>query len=255
MCLSNQFYISKYKHFIKRNFSIIIPTFNSLVHLKKCVKSIIEQEYQDYEVWIIDGNSSDGTQNFCSTLPSNFNTISEKDTGIYNAMNKGIDRAIGDWLYFMGADDVLWSNDVLSTIAKQSITTEKIILGDIIMEDQLSSSNPKRRSSDFSSILWLKNSVHHQGAFYHKDLFINYRYDEKLKVLSDYKFNLKLYKAHITFTKVNKTIACCGNNGISKKYNWSLYKEEISFKVNASHLIFWPFFFKVALLKFLFKKF
>lgn len=219
------------------------------------MQSIIEQEYENYEVWIIDGGSNDGSQDFFKTLPKLFNTVSEKDSGIYNAMNKGIDRSSGEWLYFMGADDVFYTNDVLSTIAKQSITTEKVILGNIMMEDQLLTSNPKMLSSDFSRMLWLKNTVHHQGAFYHKDLFIDTRYDETLKVLSDYKFNLKLYQENIAFAKANKTIACCGNNGISKRYNWSLYKEEISVKVKASNIIFWPFFFKIGVLKFLFKKF
>jgi len=219
------------------------------------VQSIISQDSEDYEVWIIDGDSNDGSQEFFKTLPNTFNILSEKDNGIYNAMNKGIDRSKGDWLYFLGADDVLYSDNVLSTVAKQSITTEKIILGDIIMEDQQSSPNPKKQSSDFSRVLWLKNAVHHQGAFYHKDLFINYRYDEKLKVLSDYKFNLKLYKENIAFAKANKTIACCGNNGISKTYNWPLYKEEISLKVKASHIVFAPFFFAIGVFKFFFKKF
>lgn len=164
-------------------------------------------------------------------------------------MNKGIDRASGNWLYFMGADDVLSDPSVLSKVAAQITNDHQVLLGAILMKG-----NVKRLPSDYKRILWIKNTIHHQGVFYNKDIFVDNQYDNKLEVLADYKLNLNLYKNNISFKKIDQVIAICGNQGISKNYRWSLYKEEISLKVESSHKIFWLFFFKIAVLKFLFKK-
>ena len=74
------------------------------------------QRFTDYEVWIIDGASTDGTQEYLKTLDQRFNFISEEDSGIYNAMNKGIEKSKGEWLYFLGADDKFLSNQKLRIV-------------------------------------------------------------------------------------------------------------------------------------------
>ncbi len=199
-------------------------------------------------MWIIDGGSTDGTLHYLKTLTLPFNYISEEDTGIYDAMNKGIDRAGGEWLYFMGADDVFYNTRVLETVAASIQPDVKIILGKIV-------SGKKVLDSTFSSLLWIKNSVPHQGAFYSKELFNNARYDTSFKVLADYKFNVGLYKEKTPCKKIDLIIAACGADGISKKYSWTLYKEDIRLKVEESTVLLWPLFFKLASLKYLLKKF
>src|SRR5688572_7883253 len=100
-------------------FSIIIPTFNSSLTLRACLDSIAGQTFKNYEVIIMDGLSEDNTiqlaNNYRSSLP-NLRVISEKDYGIYDAMNKSIKIAKGSWLYFMGSDDFFYDRGVLENI-------------------------------------------------------------------------------------------------------------------------------------------
>ena len=104
-------------------FSIIIPTFNSEKTLDIALSSIVVQSYQNFEVLIIDGLSTDSTIDIAKKHQKVFPNIkikSEKDNGIYDAMNKGIALAKGEWLYFMGSDDSLYNDDVLNQICKNS---------------------------------------------------------------------------------------------------------------------------------------
>ncbi len=248
ICYRNLFINSKIKFLI--TLSIVIPTLNNYALLQKCVDSIANQSFKNFEVWIIDGGSTDGTLEFLESLPSRFKYISETDTGIYNAMNKGVVRAAGEWLYFLGADDILNSNEVLSVVNHHFNGENKILLGNIRMDSTV---NKKILHSSFNYMLWIKNSIHHQGAFYHKSIFENRRYDESLKVLADYKLNLELLKAQLPHKQIDKTIARCGTHGISKKYNWSLYQEEIRLKKELSSNILGPLFFVLGFLKYSYK--
>ncbi|WP_261374538.1 glycosyltransferase [Dokdonia sp. Hel_I_53] len=233
-----------------------MPAWNQLALLKKCVDSIMNQSFTEYEVWIIDGNSTDGSKEYLKLLPSQYKWISENDTGIYEAMNKGIKRSKGDWLYFLGTDDVLYDTEVFSKASKHFNSNDKVVLGSIVMNDQsnsLKTNNHRVLSSNLTRLLWFKNTVHHQGAFYHKNVFENNMYDESLKVLGDYKINLKLFIEKKSFKKIDLIIAKCGNNGISKKYNWSLYKEEIAIKSELSSFVIRPFYLVIAFLKYCYK--
>ncbi|SNR16818.1 Probable transmembrane protein of unknown function. Putative glycosyl transferase, group 2 family protein [Tenacibaculum jejuense] len=211
--------------------------------------SIQAQSYTNFEVWIIDGASADGTIDFLKTLPPQFHFISEKDNGIYDAMNKGIDLANGEWLYFMGADDKLFFNLTLASIFSSNDFDDKnLIIGNITY--------PKNQNfySSFSSKLWIKNTLHHQSVFYKKILFRNIKYDTSFKVLADYHFNLYLFRNKVNHIKINETIAICGAEGISKNYNWNLYKEDIRLKIKNSNILFAIFFWTLGISKYLFRK-
>ena len=100
-------------------FSIIIPTFNAGKTLSFCLDSVLIQSFQDFEILIIDAVSSDNTMSIVEEYAA-ANTaitwISEKDKGIYDAMNKSISLAKGEWLYFLGSDDKLYDAEVLKKI-------------------------------------------------------------------------------------------------------------------------------------------
>lgn len=235
-------------------FSIIIPTYNNLRCLRKCLVSIKKQTFIDFDVWVIDNASSDGTYEFVESLGAPFNVISENDVGIYNAMNKGIINSSGEWLYFMGADDLLYDTDVLAKVVNTRRSTEKVILGNVtfdLIPNESKHLNIKR--SKFSKMLWFKNTIHHQGTFYKRDIFKNNFYDESYSVLADYKLNLELFRKKIASINTNILIAHCGDQGISKKFNWSLYKEDIRLKTEVSSGIFKPFFWAIGVFKYLMK--
>src|SRR5215216_6167566 len=97
--------------------SIIIPTYNSEKTLSCCLQSVLNQTFKDFEILIIDGLSSDNTINVIKGYNnSKIRVYSEKDKGIYDAMNKGIEKSAGEWLYFLGSDDQFFNEYVLEAI-------------------------------------------------------------------------------------------------------------------------------------------
>ena len=240
--------------------SIIIPSYNNLELLKKCVLSIENQTYKGYEVWVVDKLSSDGTLDYLKTLTSPFNWVSEKDNGIYDAMNKGISFAKNDWLYFMGADDVLYNENVLADVFVEPIENQfKLVIGSI-KYDLKKGDNVFTHTKEglvkpsWSMKLWVKNSVHHQGVFYRRALFSNRVYEIKYKILADHALNLSLFLKKIEVKKTHTIIALCGTAGFSKTYDKEMYREEVQLKVDKSYVLLKPLFALIGLLKYIFKK-
>src|SRR5690606_10153742 len=105
--------------------SIIIPTYNSAKTLRQALTSVVGQTYKKIEVLIIDGCSNDDTlvivQSYAAE-DSRLKWVTEPDNGIYDAMNKGIQLAKGEWLYFLGSDDKLHDEYVLEKIFQNSLS-------------------------------------------------------------------------------------------------------------------------------------
>ena len=220
--------------------------------MQKTIYSIKNQTFKNYEVWIIDGGSNKESINYLDTLKSPIFYQSEKDNGIYNAMNKGVSLSLGEWIYFLGSGDVLHDDYVLENLFLKNYSEDNsIVYGNInyFSKNELVSVF----NSKWNHLFWLKNTLHHQSAFYRRNLFTNRKFDENFKVLADYDFNLNLFKSRINSQKVNLKIANCNYKGISKNYNWNLYKEDYLLKVKNSHLVFFPFFYLLSLIKFLLK--
>lgn len=227
--------------------------------MKKTIDSIKKQTFTNYEVWIIDGNSAKETQEFLSKLPAPFFYQSKKDKGIYDAMNKGVSLSKGEWLYFLGAGDFFKEDSTLTTISTYFEMSVDVILGNIEYDVSTFDTIPQKKktklfNSKLSSLLWIKNTLHHQSLFYNRNIFTNFTYNTQYKVLADYDLNLKLFKVKPLTVKVNETIAICDVDGVSKNYNWSMYKEEIILKTKNSSIFCLPFFFLLGFIKFLIRK-
>ena len=109
--------------------SIIIPCFNSAATIEKTLQSIAEQSYKNFEVIVVDGESQDNTLALVKQYSGLVNlVISEEDTGIYDAMNKGIDNARGSYVIFLGSDDTFYSTESLSQMAAH-LTENKVYYG------------------------------------------------------------------------------------------------------------------------------
>ncbi len=215
--------------------------------MQKTIDSIKNQTFKDFEVWIIDGDSSQETQEYLSELKAPFFYQSESDKGIYDAMNKGISLSKGEWFYFLGAGDLLENENILNLVSNKLNLNLDILYGNIRYDTT-------KFTSKFSSLLWIKNTLHHQSVFYNKKLFIKINYEISYKVLADYDFNLNLYCKNINAEKIDAIISNCDKNGISKDYNWSLYKEELKLKSVRMNSVFFPLFFILVAFKFIFRK-
>jgi glycosyltransferase involved in cell wall biosynthesis len=240
--------------------SIIIPSYNAVENLKNCILSIQKQTFVNYEVIIIDNASTDGTLTYLKKLKPPFYWVSKPDKGIYDAMNYGIEASKGQWLYFLGTDDAIYSSATLKNIFKNQVpTATKLILGRVQFNFSKSDSlfvkkNKGIFTPKWSKIIWIKNTVHHQAVLYKRDIFVNEKYQINYQVLGDYNLNLKLYLKKIPIFLIPEIIASCGTLGVSKQCSWKQYKEEINLKTQNSLFIFYPLFYIISLLKYIAKK-
>ena len=194
--------------------SVIIPTYNASNTISRAVLSVLNQTYGNFELIIVDGKSTDQTLNIIKKLSSKYskiNWISERDEGIYDAMNKGIGLAEGEWLYFMGSDDALYSNNVLSNIfEKEDLSGIKFLYGNKI-------TNGSWYGGKFDLKRIVTQNINHQCVFYHRTLFQEIgNYETKSITAADHLFNMKVFasgKARCRY--VDEIIADFGANGAS----------------------------------------
>ncbi|MBC8266263.1 MAG: glycosyltransferase [Flavobacteriales bacterium] len=206
--------------------SIIIPVLNQKQHLQNAIESVINQIFTDYELIIIDGKSDDGTLDIIKKYESKISYWeSTIDKNIYDAMNKGISKANGDWLYFLGADDKI-CKDAFQNIFSEELEDSILIFGNIIYQ------NNEEFNGELSNKLFIKNSIHHQGAVYHKRCFYAKKFNTQYSILADYDFNLSLFLENIKAYYFDFNFAICGNDGISKQKGWEHYKQEFDIKKN-----------------------
>jgi len=179
--------------------SVIIPVLNGVSHLECAIKSVIDQKYSNIELIVIDGNSIDGTVDIIKRYEDRIACwISEPDNGIYDAMNKGVRLSHGEWVYFMGADDVLLN--ILHQIVRSFQDRQTIYYGDVFM-----TSNHKIYAGKFTAKKLGNKNIPHQAMFYPKSVFDKYCYDTKYSVFADYHLNIRCFgdkTYHFEYIKV-----------------------------------------------------
>lgn len=175
-------------------FSIIIPTYNAANTIQRCLKSIVTQTDTDFEIIVQDGNSSDGTAEAVHRIDDHrIRFLSAHDTGIYDAMNKAIERSVGTWLLFLGSDDYLYDASVLADIRNEfSHTTAQLVYGDVKMvgDTPWAKDGTLYRGETLAPELFQHN-YSHQAVFYHRCIFEDgHRYQTQYRICADYDFNL-----------------------------------------------------------------
>ena len=172
--------------------SIITVVYNGIEFLEETIKSVIAQTYPNIEYIIVDGGSKDGTLDIIKKYEAHISKwISEPDKGIYDAMNKGIDLATGDWQNFLNAGDSFVDNNVLEKIFTTNLENITLVYGDIIAireNGQKLNVNAIELKDDNSIKKGMK--VCHQAIFYNKNIMI--KYDDKLRLKSEWKHLIEI---------------------------------------------------------------
>lgn len=199
--------------------SIITVNYNNLIGLKKTLDSVFNQTFSDYEYIIIDGGSIDGGKEYIQEHASKFvYWVCEKDGGVYEAMNKGIQQANGDYLLFLNSGDCFFDSETLSKLFSYPFD-EDIVYGDVVWEkfDESDTQMHQRFPDKISFDYFTKNSLPHQSSLIKKKLFDTVGlYDEKCRIAADWAFFiLAIYKYNFSYLHIDVPISICGRDGIS----------------------------------------
>lgn len=198
--------------------SIVTINFNDAAGLRKTVESVARQTFSDLEFIVIDGGSTDASTDVIREFQESIAYwVSEKDEGIYHAMNKGIAKSRGNYVLFLNSGDSFASDDVLKRSSVFMTGEYDLLYGNSQMKgkgrEYVRIPAEKMLFSDFIN----KRGPHHQSSFIRRMLFQEIgSYNEKNKILSDWEFFMKVifqYKKKIKYLPFS--ISCYDLNGIS----------------------------------------
>ena len=202
-------------------FSIITVCYNSETTIEQTIKSVLSQTYKDFEYIVVDGGSKDNTVAILKKYKSQIKYISEKDNGIYDAMNKGLKMAQGEIICMIGSDDFYPSDDVLDAVSSafEKHKTDAIY-GDkqYVNPDDLNKIVRYWKVGEYKKENWLKGFMPPHLSFYLKksvyDKFGYYRTD--FTCSADYELMLRmLYKNNVSAHYLPKVIMTMRNGGTS----------------------------------------
>lgn len=180
---------------------------NNLPALQVTMQSVAEQTYANIEYLIIDGASTDGTAQMLAEYQGRLSRwISEPDKGIYDAMNKAIGMATGDWIIFMNAGDTFASSDVLSRVFSCSHEVD-VIYGDVVKGEQLKYAEPPHNAH--------RMYFCHQSALVRTECLRQYPFDTRHRMSADFKQMKMLFLSGHHFLQLPFAIARFDTTGIS----------------------------------------
>lgn len=234
---------------VKINFSIVTVVYNNVSCIKNTMNSVIKQNYKNIEYIVVDGGSADGTKEAiieyifsCANIivketntkrfyleaihkdyPAlTFKFLSEKDKGIYDAMNKGITLATKDWINFMNCGDLFYDVDTLSQITKKNIEKYDVIYGDTLFTENETTFilSPKHHKHKYH------HNFVHQSTFVKTEITKKYPFDASFKIAGDALFFTRLYNLHYNFHYIPIPISIFCNNGISSSLTWLKFYED-----------------------------
>jgi len=207
----------------KYKLSIITICLNE-PNVEKTCKSIVWQTNQNFEWIVIDGGSNKETLDVFEKYKHRINKfISEKDKGIYNACNKGIRLAEGEFVLLINAGDTLYKETVIEDIFKCGLS-EDMVYGDYAINAQLHNGDYGKLTTSF----FMKGTLHTPATIVRKILYEKYGYfDEKYKIASDFKAFALFFKNNASYKYIPVIISDFDINGISssKKNHKLLFKE------------------------------
>jgi glycosyltransferase involved in cell wall biosynthesis len=219
-------------------FSIITATYNCESIILNALDSINKQTYQNIEHIVIDGCSEDRTLQILKNHKSKISVlISEKDSGIYDALNKGIVNSTGDVIAVLHSDDFFAYDNVVSDVAKIFKNNPKlsIVIGNVEYIDNVKSNKILRTYKSNNFRIWMLRfgfMPAHTASFIRKELFDTVGlYSTKYKIAGDFEFFVRSLLHHkMQFVVINKVLVCMRAGGVSSSGIGSYWKSTIEIK-------------------------
>lgn len=206
--------------------SIITINYNNALGLEKTIKSVINQSRKDFEYIIIDGFSSDNSSDIINLYRSKIDhIIIEKDTGIYNAMNKGIKVASGEYLLFINSGDELSDNSIIEDCYNY-LHTYDFISGNTLCVNPKGGKKLWKSPEILTSYILMRYSLSHQSTFIKTKLLKNRPYREDFRIVSDWEQMIyELLVNNASYYYIKKTVSIFYEDGISRN-NYELNEKE-----------------------------
>lgn len=206
-------------------FTIITATYNAATTLPRLLESLAAQTYRDFELIIQDGASTDDTvavaESYRHRLPS-LSLVSEPDTGIYDAWNKALPRVRGEWLLFLGGDDVLATPEVLHEAATcmKPLGQEVIFAsGDVLVtgSDGFPTRLLEGLGEDAIDMLRAGNSAQHSGLFQRATMFLENTFDTSFRISGDHDLICRLWKSKKQGKRLGLVVTIMGMGGMTSR--------------------------------------
>jgi glycosyltransferase involved in cell wall biosynthesis len=207
--------------------SIITVTFNAEKYLEQTIKSVIEQDYPNIEYIIIDGNSSDKTTDIIKRYESYLSYwLSEPDSGIYDAMNKSINVATGEWIIFMNAGDTFFEKLNITNFINDVKNETELYNGSINFINEDTKEKVFKPPYGLDKI-WITVPAWHQASFIRTSLMKKYMYSLEYKIAGDHDFYLKCFINDHKFQFSNQIISNMIDGGLHAQQNKLAYIESM----------------------------
>ena len=211
---------------MKKKVSIVVVSLNTKVDFLKTIKSINNQTFKNYEILVVDGNSSDGTKKEIikrKKIISKF--VIEKDKGIYHAMNKGIKMSSGKWIIFMNSGDLFYNKNILHKfLSKNNNNNYDIIYGDTVVKTKYLKYVVK--SKPFKNKTFLMPFCH-QSAFVKSNILKKKNFSLIYKCSSDFDFFYHCFSSGMKFKKINYIISKVKSAGYADKNRQTVFNENL----------------------------
>ncbi len=219
--------------------TVVTVCYNAESIIEDTILSVINQSYKNIEYIIIDGNSTDNTLNIINQYKSSISTlVSEPDKGIYDAMNKGLRLATGEWISFINTGDKFYNNNVLEDIFSHSKDQLNIIYGDT----EFIRNNGRKIEKSFEPT-WIRRNMPtcHQSFFVRTTLAKNIGFDTRYKYASDYNMIYNIFqKTGIDSVQHVPIVVSTYNarEGSSMMYPNAVFKETLVIRKKSLNLIY-----------------
>jgi glycosyltransferase involved in cell wall biosynthesis len=212
-----------------RLLSIITVNLNNVIGLEKTIESVTNQGFTNYEFIIIDGGSTDGSVEIIKKYADKLTWwISEKDSGIYNAMNKGILKSQGDYCLFLNSGDWLYHSNVLTECFNLNLKEDVIYGHQLIQQENNFVEDGCLDVKYLSFGALMKYHIPHQCTFIKRELFTKFGlYDENYRIVSDWLFMvLCACRYNCTFRRIDNFISVFDKTGLSNNPNFSAIQSQ-----------------------------
>lgn len=243
------------------SFSIVTIVYNDVAHIKETMENVINQSYKNIEYILVDGGSNDGTKeaimefiSSCATITLEeqkekriyleathnayptltFKFLSERDKGIYDAMNKGITLASREWINFMNCGDRFYDLEALQKVASEDIGQYDVVYGDteVVYTDQNLSVIKTAPKNIQTSLKRFGANVIHQSMFFKTLIHKQHLYDtQDYKIANDYELIYRLFNNRFSFYKIPLIISVFHSGGTSDIYAYTRTKESLKIAI------------------------